>query len=212
MLMFQHPSRQLILHLCYRCIHAVMVFWSAELPEAATSWAWRLRSTAKATWAAFWPLTSIAPKVGPIRGEPSISASSMPAKTIPGTISRVFSTMRFSAVFMSRAPIPGMSGTMPMAARRFTLAAPMGPSCPQEDTTTLDSTTLGSMQLCRPWFRATRVQFVTTPAMYLPPGTLGSGFTIRSSAAVALNSLTLGASRTLDSRVLVSWAACLTTT
>ena len=23
------------------------------------------------------------------------------------------------------------------------------------------------MQLCRPWFRATRVQLVTTPAMYL---------------------------------------------
>jgi hypothetical protein len=47
------------------------------------------------------------------------------------------------------------------------LAAPKGPSWPQADTTTDASMTLGSMQLCRPWFSDTSVQLVTMPAMYL---------------------------------------------
>jgi hypothetical protein len=38
--------------------------------------------------------------------------------------------------FMSSAAMPGTSGTIPSLDRRFTEWAPMGPSWPQEDTTT----------------------------------------------------------------------------
>ena len=67
----------------------------------------------------------------------------------------------------------------------------MGPSWPVEETITLDSITLGSMHIWVSWFRLTRVQLVTAPATRLLP--LSSAFTIRSSTAVALKSLMLGA-------------------
>ena len=56
---------------------------------------------------------------------------------------------------------------------------------------TLDSRTLGSMHICVSWLRLTRVQLVTAPPTYLPRSS--SSRTIRSSTAVALNSLMLGA-------------------
>jgi hypothetical protein len=67
----------------------------------------------------------------------------------------------------------------------------MGPSCPVDDTMTLHSSTLGSMHICVSWLSDTSVQLVTAPATYRPFS--GSSFTTRSSAAVALNSLMLGA-------------------
>ena len=67
----------------------------------------------------------------------------------------------------------------------------MGPSWPVEETMTLDSITLGSMHICVSWFRLTRVQLVTAPATRRLP--FLSAFTIRSSTAVALNSLMLEA-------------------
>ena len=59
------------------------------------------------------PDRNIAPNVGPMRGEPSSSATSIPARTIPGTTSRVLFTIASSAVFMSSAPIPGILSTSP---------------------------------------------------------------------------------------------------
>ena len=78
---------------------------------------------------------------------------------------------------------------------RDSLCAPIGPSWPQDETTTLASMTLGSMQDWVSWWRVTSVQLVTTPPMYLPPPTISlleSSRTIRSSQAVALKSLMLG--------------------
>ena len=46
-----------------------------------------LRREFMATWAAFCPDTNIAPNVGPIRGHPSSSATSMPQITMPGMTS-----------------------------------------------------------------------------------------------------------------------------
>ena len=74
------------------------------------------------------PDKNIAPNVGPILGEPSSSATSMPARTIPGTTSRVLFTIASSAVFMSSAPMPGILSTRPRDWRRFTPDAPNGPS------------------------------------------------------------------------------------
>ena len=88
--------------------------------------------------------------------------------------------------------------------------APIGPSWPVLDTTTLLSSTLGSMHDCVSWLSDTSVQFVTTPATYLPRAS--SSFTTRSSTAVALKSFTFGAARTLASRVEVTSAECLATT
>ena len=56
----------------------------------------------------------------------------------------------------------------------------------------------------------TRVQLVTTPAIRTLPS--WSLRVMRSSTDVALNSFTFGNLSTLDSRVLVNRAACLTTT
>ena len=67
---------------------------------------------------------------------------------------------------------------------------------------TLDSITLGSMHIWVSWFRLTRVQLVTAPATRLLP--LSSAFTIRSSTAVALNSLMLEACRS-DSELSSQW-------
>lgn len=69
--------------------------------------------------------------------------------------------------------------------------APMGPSCPVQETMTLLSITLGSMHICVSWLRDTSVQLVTAPATCRP----FTSFSLitRSSTAVALNSLMLGA-------------------
>ena len=75
------------------------------------------------------------------------SATSMPQMTMPGTTSRVWLTTASSAVFMSRAPMPGTPVTMPRFCRRLTPDAPIGPSCPVEETITLHSSTLGSMHI-----------------------------------------------------------------
>lgn len=75
--------------------------------------------------------------------------------------------------------------------------APMGPSWPVDDTMTLDSSTLGSMHICVSWLRETRVQLVTAPPTYLPRSS--SSRTIKSSTAVALKSLMLGACSTSSS-------------
>lgn len=88
--------------------------------------------------------------------------------------------------------------------------APIGPSWPVDDTTTFDSRTLGSMHDCVSWFMVTSAQLVTTPATCLPRSSVS--FTMRSSTAVALNIFTFGAASTLESRVEVTRAACLTTT
>ena len=152
------------------------------------------------------PERNMAPNVGPILGEPSSSATSIPARTMPGTTSRVLFTMASSAVFMSSAPIPGILSTRPSDWRRLTPEAPNGPSCPQHETSTLHSSTLGSMQDCVSWPNlVTMAQFVTTPATR-------PFLTTRSSTAVALNSLTRPVSRSLDSSVAVSVAAWSTTT
>jgi hypothetical protein len=59
------------------------------------------------------------------------------------------------------------------------------------------------------WFNETKVQLVTTPPTRLvePVGSNGLGRTIKSSAAVALKSLTLGKERTLERIVEVKRAA-----
>lgn len=71
----------------------------------------------------------------------------------------------------------------------------MGPSCPVEDTMTLLSRTLGSMHICVSWFKETRVQLVTAPPTYGPFA--GSSRITKSSTAVALKSLMLGACRSM---------------
>ena len=48
--------------------------------------------------------------------------TSMPQMIMPGTTSRVLRTTMSSAVFMSRADMPGAPSTMPILARRFTPA------------------------------------------------------------------------------------------
>ena len=44
----------------------------------------------------------------------------MPQMIMPGTTSRVLRTIMSSAVFMSKADMPGAASTMPSLARRFT--------------------------------------------------------------------------------------------
>ena len=99
---------------------------------------------------------------------------------------------------------------MPSFCRRLTPDAPIGPSWPVDDTITLHSSTLGSMHICVSWLSETSVQLVTAPATRRPPA--ASVLTTRSSAAVALKSLTLGLASVLERSVEVISAACLTTT
>ena len=58
--------------------------------------------------------------------------TSMPQIIMPGTTSRVLRTTMSSAVFMSRADMPGAPSTMPILARRFTPARqqPSFDTCP----------------------------------------------------------------------------------
>mmetsp|Transcript_5186 Transcript_5186/g.11959 ORF Transcript_5186/g.11959 Transcript_5186/m.11959 type:complete len:226 (-) Transcript_5186:311-988(-) len=159
----------------------------------------------------------MAPKVGPMRAAPLLSATSMPARMMPGASSRVPSTTPSSAVFMSSAPIPvGALSllSMPSLARRLTTEAPRGPSWPVAPTTTLEEMVLGSMHDWVSWpKRVTVAQLVTTPATQRSPSwPSGSCLTMRSSTDTALKSLMLSAWSTLESTVAVKSAACLTTT
>mmetsp|Transcript_38369 Transcript_38369/g.95030 ORF Transcript_38369/g.95030 Transcript_38369/m.95030 type:complete len:247 (-) Transcript_38369:196-936(-) len=162
-------------------------------------------SASRVSAAALRPLIIIAPKVGPMRGAPRASETSMPVTIMPGAISCVSSTMASSATFMSRQRMPGSSLIRPTCCRRFTPNAPIGPSWPHAETSILDSITFGSMHDCVSWFCVTSDQLVTTPETR-------SFLMMRSSTAVALNSFTLGAASTLAMMVDVKSAACFTMT
>ena len=49
--------------------------------RSCCSASWR-RSELRAQWAAFWPLMNIAPNVGPMRGQPSSSATCNPSLSV----------------------------------------------------------------------------------------------------------------------------------
>ena len=101
-----------------------------------------------ASFAALMPLAIIAPKVGPIRFEPSCSESSIPVQSIvsfkrkarywvhlpvmirPGTTSRVPLTIAGSARFMSSPRMLPSSLSSPVLTSRFAENAPIGPSWP----------------------------------------------------------------------------------
>lgn len=53
-------------------------------------------------------------------GKAVLGLTSMPQMIMPGTTSRVLRTIMSSAVFMSKADMPGAASTMPSLARRFT--------------------------------------------------------------------------------------------
>mmetsp|Transcript_37552 Transcript_37552/g.95356 ORF Transcript_37552/g.95356 Transcript_37552/m.95356 type:complete len:251 (+) Transcript_37552:167-919(+) len=165
----------------------------------------------------------MAPKVGPMRAAPLLSATSMPVRMMPGASSRVPSTTPSSAVFMSSAPMPSMLrlswlrlslSSRPSLARRLTTEAPRGPSWPVAPMTTLEEIVFGSMQDWVSWpKRVTVAQLVTTPATQRSPSwPWASCLTMRSSTDTALKSLMLSAWSTLLRTVAVKSAACLTTT
>ncbi|WKA12412.1 hypothetical protein VitviT2T_029794 [Vitis vinifera] len=133
---------------------------------------------------------------------PSALISSSLRMSVPALVSLTISS---SAVFMSSAFIPGTLSIIPTLLSLFTPVAPNGPSCPHELTTTFASITFGSIHDCVSWFIDTRAQLVTTPPTF-------PSFIIRSSAATALKSFTLGLAKSLLMMVDVKRAACFITT